>query len=348
LFEPLPGDNGRSLAHLLGELRKSAQIASKFEKMAEKAGGSVTTAADSTDAAAHASKRSRVTGVPVVDQHPKTIVAHIVSQNKCSLYLVRLPAVRARQLRLLTLSLRVLCLFFAFCFQLDMCDAVDKKLALYRSQTSAAMDVSGGSGSAAAAASSSPAASASSSPAAASAAGGSSSSSSSSSSLTVPDYVAIMSPLRFGEVENFKSHHYTKTYGATSAALSRAWVKRLGTEYSDLSKALPINEGSSVFLRYKEDAMAFCQFLIAAPDETPYGYGCFLFDAFFPNTYPSGPPLVNLQTTGNGSSVSIADAKRQTEAWPCSTLCSLVGSCFPVAFSVCASIPIYTIAGRCV
>jgi hypothetical protein len=113
LFEPLPGDNGRSLAHLLGELRKSAQIASKFEKMAEKAGGSgsLTTAADSTDAAAHASKRSRVTGVPIVDQHPKTIVAHIVSQNKCSLYLVRLPAVRARQLRLLTSSLRVLCLF---------------------------------------------------------------------------------------------------------------------------------------------------------------------------------------------------------------------------------------------
>lgn len=27
----------------------------------------------------------------------------------------------------------------------------------------------------------------------------------------------------------------------------------------------------------------------------------FLFDAYFPNTYPNGPPSVNLQTTGGGS-----------------------------------------------
>jgi len=264
LFEPLPGDSAPSLAQLLGELRKSASIANKFEKFAK--GASVATATDSSDdATAHVSKRRGVTGAPTVDHHAKTITAHI----------------------------------------LDTCDVVDGKLAIYRSQRAAeTMEIDSNTpaaASAAAFAASSSKAAASSSASAAAASSSSAAAAASSSSSAVPDYVAIQSPLRFGEVENFKSHHYTKAHGATSAALSRQWVKRLGTEYSDLSRSLPINEGSSVFLRYKEDAMAFCQFLIAAPDDTPYGYGCFLFDAFFPNTYPQTPPMVNLQTTGGGS-----------------------------------------------
>lgn len=34
---------------------------------------------------------------------------------------------------------------------------------------------------------------------------------------------------------------------------------------------------------------------------TPYAYGAFLFDIFFPPSYPQDPPLVNLETTGNGT-----------------------------------------------
>ena len=49
-------------------------------------------------------------------------------------------------------------------------------------------------------------------------------------------------------------------------------------EYSDLSKSLPLTPDSSVFLRYHESKMAFCQVLIIAPDGTPYGRGAFLFD----------------------------------------------------------------------
>jgi len=41
--------------------------------------------------------------------------------------------------------------------------------------------------------------------------------------------------------------------------------------------------------------------MITGPLETPYAGGCFLFDIFFPNAYPNTAPLVNLQTTGNGS-----------------------------------------------
>lgn len=41
--------------------------------------------------------------------------------------------------------------------------------------------------------------------------------------------------------------------------------------------------------------------LITGPLDTPYAGGCFIFDIFFPGTYPSTPPLVNLRTTGAGS-----------------------------------------------
>jgi len=72
-------------------------------------------------------------------------------------------------------------------------------------------------------------------------------------------------------------------------------------EYSDLSKSLPIDPCSSVFMRVHESKMGYAQMMIIAPDNTPYGRGCFLFDLHFPPTYPNGPPSVNLQTTGGGS-----------------------------------------------
>ncbi|EGB12888.1 hypothetical protein AURANDRAFT_5561, partial [Aureococcus anophagefferens] len=40
---------------------------------------------------------------------------------------------------------------------------------------------------------------------------------------------------------------------------------------------------------------------IAAPEGTPYSGGLFIFDVRFPPTYPSGPPSVQLLTTGRGT-----------------------------------------------
>lgn len=41
--------------------------------------------------------------------------------------------------------------------------------------------------------------------------------------------------------------------------------------------------------------------LLPGPEDTPYESGCFQFDICFPEGYPSTNPLVNLETTGNGS-----------------------------------------------
>lgn len=41
--------------------------------------------------------------------------------------------------------------------------------------------------------------------------------------------------------------------------------------------------------------------LIVGPEDTPYCAGCFVFDIYFPPTYPSVPPQVKLKTTGGGT-----------------------------------------------
>lgn len=166
---------------------------------------------------------------------------------------------------------------------LEVSETVDTALALRRSvneqERPQRMDIDEGGSATAAAAS----------PAAAAAAAASSSGPA--SSVPPVDYVAIQSPHRFGEVEKFSSHHYLRQQGASSsAAPSRQWVKRLATEYSDLSKSLPIDTLSSVYLRYLEDQMAFAQFLIAAPDETPYGFGMFLVTQIRTGTNSGGEP----------------------------------------------------------
>ena len=40
--------------------------------------------------------------------------------------------------------------------------------------------------------------------------------------------------------------------------------------------------------------------IITGPEATPYEGGCFVFDMLFPEGYPNVPPLMVLQTTGEG------------------------------------------------
>lgn len=40
--------------------------------------------------------------------------------------------------------------------------------------------------------------------------------------------------------------------------------------------------------------------IISGPQDTPYEGGLFVFDVFFPPGYPNVPPLMVLETTGEG------------------------------------------------
>lgn len=90
--------------------------------------------------------------------------------------------------------------------------------------------------------------------------------------------------------------------GATAVTPpSRGWVRRIASEISDLRRNLPVEHGSSIFVRYDESRMDILKVLIIGPEGTPYENGAFEFDIMIPADYPSRPPFVHLVTTGNGS-----------------------------------------------
>lgn len=63
------------------------------------------------------------------------------------------------------------------------------------------------------------------------------------------------------------------------------------------------------------------QALIMGSNGTPYGHGAFLFDIYFDENYPNGPPKVNLTTTGN------AKVRFNPNLYSCGKVClSLLGT----------------------
>jgi len=114
------------------------------------------------------------------------------------------------------------------------------------------------------------------------------------------DYEAVMRKMVFDSCETMKDfgpHKYSKN----TSNMKRKLMKRLAAEYADLPSSLPIHYDSCILFRFCEEQMSHAQMLIIPPYETPYGGGCFIFDVFFPDRYPSVPPKVNLATTGGGS-----------------------------------------------
>ncbi|XP_031568634.1 uncharacterized protein LOC116303263 [Actinia tenebrosa] len=80
-----------------------------------------------------------------------------------------------------------------------------------------------------------------------------------------------------------------------------ATIRTLMREITQLKESLPVHPNSSIFVRQDEERMDFVRALITGPVDTPYSRGCFVFDVYFPSTYPNVPPLVKLITTGNGT-----------------------------------------------
>eukprot|EP01122_Echinamoeba_exundans_P001349 TRINITY_DN11423_c0_g1_i1.p1 TRINITY_DN11423_c0_g1~~TRINITY_DN11423_c0_g1_i1.p1 ORF type:complete len:3880 (+),score=662.12 TRINITY_DN11423_c0_g1_i1:92-11731(+) len=100
--------------------------------------------------------------------------------------------------------------------------------------------------------------------------------------------------------EKYSEHHYdARICQETSPAPQK--MKRLINEISALSIGLPLHLNSSVFLRVDSERIDVMKSAITGPKGTPYENGVFVFDVFCPAEYPVSPPLVNLQTTGNGT-----------------------------------------------
>lgn len=77
-------------------------------------------------------------------------------------------------------------------------------------------------------------------------------------------------------------------------------MRRVLQEIQGLSKSLPLNKDSSIFVKYDEENLGLFRFLITGPKDTPYQDGCFLFEMILNDDYPNTPPNVHILTTGYG------------------------------------------------
>jgi len=111
-------------------------------------------------------------------------------------------------------------------------------------------------------------------------------------------YQLAIKPLQFAEVEKFTFHYFDTMDKATP---SKEWSKRIASEYKEIAQNLPLTRDSSIFVHILETNMATAQFMITGPVGTPYAYGCYVYDIYFPPNYPAVPPKVQLMTTGKGS-----------------------------------------------
>lgn len=68
----------------------------------------------------------------------------------------------------------------------------------------------------------------------------------------------------------------------------------IAKQYKQLSgtSALPLTNGSGIFFRQDCDTLSIFKFLIIPNEDTPYKYGCFVFDVYLSPDFPNEPPKV--------------------------------------------------------
>lgn len=140
------------------------------------------------------------------------------------------------------------------------------------------------------------------------------------------EYVNTLKPQRFDTLDlcglvdsNLISHSFYKPNSSSSSSSSsskrpstvsqllnislnpKERMKRIASEFATLSKSLPVELGSSIFIRCDETNMSYLKCLIVGPDDSPYANGMFEFDIFLPADYPNVSPQFLLCTTGRGT-----------------------------------------------
>lgn len=107
-------------------------------------------------------------------------------------------------------------------------------------------------------------------------------------------YKARLGKLRVDFVDDLPCHSFQTTSN------SETNTRHLYKELVSYQASLPVELGSSIFVRVKSSQINLIRALIIGPESTPYANGCFIFDICLPHNYPVAPPQVKFCTTGGG------------------------------------------------
>lgn len=125
---------------------------------------------------------------------------------------------------------------------------------------------------------------------------------STSSTNIMNDYISVLKPLRFTQIDLLNTGLYNADYKklAMSTKPTPGCLKRMSTEIPSLVSNLPINMDASIFLIIDENNPRAMRAMITGPPDTPYDSCCYIFDIYLPPNYPIEGPKVNLlNTMGN-------------------------------------------------
>jgi len=112
--------------------------------------------------------------------------------------------------------------------------------------------------------------------------------------ITTDEFQKIFNQYKFKYYDGiFNSFHYHNIKELTSTQVSR-----VQKEFQILKKSITIHRDASIFFCIQKNNVNKIRFMISGPKNTPYEYGLFIFDMTMPETFPSGPPLVNFSNNG--------------------------------------------------
>eukprot|EP00892_Ulva_mutabilis_P011670 jgi/Ulvmu1/8876/UM049_0058.1 len=89
-------------------------------------------------------------------------------------------------------------------------------------------------------------------------------------------------------------------HGIGGASGDKQRMKTIMKQVSSLATSLPAHWESSVHVAVDAERFDVLRALILPDSDTPYAFGAFIFDIFFPPSFPNAPPMVKFLTTGGG------------------------------------------------
>lgn len=104
---------------------------------------------------------------------------------------------------------------------------------------------------------------------------------------------STLNSLRFEIVDELPSHAF-----AAQPQKAGFDMRKVFKELISYTTTLPLEHGSSIFVRAMNGRLDLLRAMITGPEDTPYANGVFFFDIFLPSSYPSKPPQVKIVTTG--------------------------------------------------
>ena len=110
-------------------------------------------------------------------------------------------------------------------------------------------------------------------------------------------YANEMKKLSFKyEKINDQDFYYSKN--SLNVLNMKKTLKRLSSEIPTMNDIFPVCFDSSIFTCIDNEKPYRMKFLITGPVDTPYDSGCFIFDAFTSDDYPSNPPEFRFSNHG--------------------------------------------------